>query len=291
VTAELLIAVDGDALLRAADVAFAESTLVDANGVRAHALGGALSLLAGMLHAASPSAVLVAFDSDTSWRSASSSRYQTRLLSEDLVMQRRTLRRVLPACGITVVEIPDFEGADVCASAAARATAAGWVTNVVTDRDLATQLASDSVEVLALPSSSPLPARVVQFLPLGPGRWVELVALRGDPGTNLEGVPGLGPRRAATALSGVEHVTELIDDLALAETLLGHRLACSLEERSELVLENLNLVELNTDLPVGRPAAWRPAPGDVQRRCSELGLPANVALLARSCAQVLEPAA
>lgn len=174
-------------------------------------------------------------------------------LPDDLRTQLGLIREVLAALQIPAVELEGYEADDVIATLARQATEAGIPVLVVTgDRDLL-QLVDDRAHVrVMLTRRGMTDARIYdedavrERYGVGPSRYPDLAALRGDPSDNLPGVPGVGDKTAA----------RLVQVYGDVEDVLAHaseerpRLRASLTEHAEAVRRNKDLSVLLRDVPI-----------------------------------------
>ncbi len=140
---------------------------------------------------------------------------------QTLRQQIPLIREVLEALRIPVVELEGYEADDLLATLARRGREAGHHMVVVSgDRDCL-QLVNDDVTVLMTRRGVTDmirydPAMVVERYGVGPDRWTDFAALKGEQADNLPGVPGVGDKTAAALLKKygdiegiIEHAAEL----------------------------------------------------------------------------------
>jgi 5'-3' exonuclease len=108
----------------------------------------------------------------------------------------------LDASGVTWIELDDHEGDDVIA------TLTHTVTCYSGDRDLF-QLVGETVTILNPARRRITPADVTARHQVTARQWPDYRALTGDPSDNIPGIPGIGPKTAATLLTGGPHLEEL----------------------------------------------------------------------------------
>lgn len=177
-------------------------------------------LIAGVWHHGPFDAVLVGFDHEVNDRKLADPDYKAGRAEKDpaLVAALAELPPQLEQVGCAVVSVRGAEADDVLATAAARATARGWHTMLLSsDRDLTAHV-SPSVTLLR-PRSSMAdlvvtdPARVRAEYGVEPRQYVDFAALRGDASDGLRGVDGIGRKTAARLLRDHDSVEELLDNL------------------------------------------------------------------------------
>ena len=140
---------------------------------------------------------------------------------DTLRQQFPLIREVLEALRIPVVELEGYEADDLLATLARRGREAGHHVVIVSgDRDCL-QLVNDDVTVLMTRRGVTDmirydPAMVVERYGVGPERWTDFAALKGEQADNLPGVPGVGDKTAASLLKKygdiegiIEHAAEL----------------------------------------------------------------------------------
>jgi len=199
-----------------------------------------------------------------------------------LFAQFEPLEHALDAMGAVVWAMTEFEADDALAAAAAMAAADPRVTQVVIctpDKDLA-QCVQGS-RVVQLDRRANLmrdEAGVREKYGVPPASIPDWLALVGDSSDGYPGLPGWGPKSAATVLAAyghLEHVPDRGIDWSVKVT-GAPRLAATLAEGRERALLFRRLARLRTDAPVSRTVDalhWqgpRPSFGDW---CNRLGTP------------------
>lgn len=170
---------------------------------------------------------------------------------EALRQQFPLIREVLEALRIPVVELEGYEADDLLATLARRAKEEGREAVIVTgDRDCL-QLVNDRVTVLMTRRGVTDmirydPATVQERYGVGPDRWTDFAALKGEQADNLPGVPGVGDKTAAQLLEkygDIEGVIEHADELT-------PRVRKGVRECAEQVKLNRALGRLLDDVPL-----------------------------------------
>jgi 5'-3' exonuclease len=174
-----------------------------------------------------------------------------------LVAQFGPLEEALSALGVAVWPMVEFEADDALAAAAAMAAADPRVDQVVVctpDKDLAQCVRGTRVVQLDRRTREVRDeARVTRKFGVGPASIPDWLALVGDAADGYPGLPGWGPRSAATVLARYRHLEQIPARAAdwavrvrgaarLAETLTASR------ERARLFRE---LATLREDAPIG----------------------------------------
>ena len=269
----VLLAVDGDGLVHRAYHAMSGSDHRDAAGRPVWALRGLVSLLAAATARLRPDAVLVGFDSHVdSVRKADYAGYKAHRPDKhpDLQAQLDEAPALLAACGVGVATATGYEADDVLASAAALARSSGWHCVLATsDRD-SFALVGPSTSVLRITTGGagawPLltPADLPDVCGVDPEQYRDLAALRGDVSDNLQGVYGIGGKRAAQLLSAfgtVESAYAAVDGGRQDEiaALIGAAAATRFADPAgrEAVLRNQRLMAMRPDLTLPSLASCR----------------------------------
>ncbi len=176
---------------------------------------------------------------------------------EDLRPQFPLVRKAVDALGVTRVEDPGYEADDLIASYALAAQAAGVrVVIVSSDKDLMQLVDAGG------PDRTPIylydtmkgrvigPPEVVEKFGVAPDRLGDLLALTGDSSDNVPGVPGIGPKTAATLLG---EYGDLEAVLAAAPQIKQKKRRERLIEHADAARVSRKLVALNDALPLPLP--------------------------------------
>jgi DNA polymerase-1 len=167
------------------------------------------------------------------------------------------IRELVPLLGFRSVSLPDTEADDLMASYACAAVRQNVEVILATnDKDLF-QLVDESVRIyttnkadLASPKDSYAlldGACVRKKWGVPPERIGDVIALIGDTVDNIPGVTGLGPKNAAHLLKKHGTLEALLADLEAVE---NARMREKLVAARAQILENREMVKLDTDLPL-----------------------------------------
>ena len=189
-----------------------------------------------------PTHFAVIFDySSKTFRNDLYSEYKANRLAppEDLVPQFGLIRQATKAFNLPCIEMEGFEADDLIATYARLAHEAGADTTIISsDKDLM-QLVGPSVSMY-----DPMKDRqigvpeVVEKWGVPPERMIDLQALTGDSVDNVPGVPGIGPKTAATLL-------EQFGDL---DTLLARAGEIKQEKRRQSIIDNADKARISREL-------------------------------------------
>lgn len=206
-------------------------------------------------------AVVLGFDHEVNDRKLADPGYKAGrsdkdpLLEEHLALLPGQLARV----GFEVVCVEGLEADDVLASVAARATALGWRTVLLSsDRDLTAQV-NDHVTLLRPRGTmSDLVVtdreRVRQEYGIEPEQYVDFAAMRGDASDGLRGVHGIGPKIAARLLRDHGSVEELLANLHHLHPHHEAKLRAGRDEidRNLLLMTPVTTIEVDLEAVVAR---------------------------------------
>ncbi|HWZ67778.1 MAG TPA: 5'-3' exonuclease H3TH domain-containing protein [Casimicrobiaceae bacterium] len=154
-----------------------------------------------------PRAVLVGWDTldAPTYRHRALETYQSgRVFDAELLDQLDVLPQFVAACGFAYAKAPGYEADDFLAAAVAQEERRGGTAVVASgDRD-AFQLASDRTTILQPVRAGEMarigPTEVHERYGVDPEQVPDFIALRGDPSDKIPGMPGVGPKGAASLL-------------------------------------------------------------------------------------------
>jgi len=169
---------------------------------------------------------------------------------EMLVSQFPVIRRVLPALGLKAVSVEGEEADDLIASYARAGQEKGLEVVVATnDKDLM-QLVNETCfiyrpeqegfQLMGIPE-------VEKKWGVPPRQLLELLILTGDSVDNIPGVPGVGPKTAASLIQSHGSVQGILEHLS---SIKQERIRKLLEESREILDHNRRMMELRFDLPL-----------------------------------------
>lgn len=245
-----LLLVDGNNLLFRSF--FAMPRLTRSDGLPNGALHGYVATLRKILREEAPELAAVAFDAPgPTFRHEAYPEYKANRpeMPPELAQQvpfTRDLSRVL---GVTVVEIAGVEADDVIGTLARAGSGRGYRVLVVSgDKDLL-QLVDDRVSVVPPADTAKRIDRagVEAKLKVPPEFVPDYLGLVGDSVDNIPGVPGIGPKTAATLIASFGGVEEI---LAHTGEIARKRTAALLDEHAPSARISRELAVLRLDVPV-----------------------------------------
>lgn len=260
-----IMALDGNSLAYRAFYALPED-MSNASGQSTNSVYGFTTMVLNLAKEHSPDALLVVFDRpEPTFRHVAIPEYkaQREKAPDSLFQQLGIIREVLDALGIAWIEMAGFEGDDLIATIATKASEEGHDIIVVTgDRDSYQLVQDPHIKVLynkrgvsdyALYDE----AGIFEKTGVTPQQYADFAALRGDPSDNLDGVPGVGEKTAAKLISQYGTIAEVIAH-ASEQT---PKLKSNLVEHGERVLRNAEMMRLRRDVPIEYALeSWRPQP-------------------------------
>lgn len=223
--AKKLFLLDAYALIYRAHFAFTKTPRINSKGHNTSVPFGFTNTLLEVLQKQKPTHIGVAFDTsaptfrDEIFEAYKANRQET---PEDIRYGVPKVKEILKAFNIPILEKDGYEADDIIGTLAHQAEAAGFDVYMMTpDKDFG-QLVTDKVKLYK-------PAYMGNAVDvMGPeevcARWdienvnqvVEMLGLQGDSSDNIPGIPGFGPKTAATLLKKyktiegiIEHVSEL----------------------------------------------------------------------------------
>ena len=226
--------------------------LATTTGQVTNAVYGFTSMLIKLLGDERPEYLVVAFDKGRptvrleQYAEYKAGRAET---PDEFRQQLPLIREVLETLEVPIVEIEGHEADDAIATLALRALDRGLEAVIVTaDRDFF-QLVRPGITVLFNRRGISDIVRydekaVRERFGLPPAKYLDYVALKGDPSDNIPGVPGVGEKTAS----------RLVQEHGDVEGVLAHaadltpKLRAGIEEAGEDLLRNKDLARLQTEL-------------------------------------------
>jgi len=211
-----LIIVDGYSLLFRAF--YGTRYLSTADGRPTNALHGFLSMIFALIERVRPTALLVALDAHgPTFRHEAFPEYKgtRREVPAELIAQFPVARELLLALGIPHLELPGFEADDIIGTVSRQAESNGYDTTIISGDFDGAQLVDDHVTLVTPKTGDPLgvaydPAGVLERFQVPPAKVPDWKAIVGDTSDNIPGVPGIGPKGAATLLAQFDSIEDII---------------------------------------------------------------------------------
>jgi DNA polymerase-1 len=253
VATKRLFLLDGHSLSYRAYFAL-PTDLATSSGQVTNAVYGFTSMLIKLLSEEKPDRIAVAFDKGPPverlemYAEYKAGRPET---PDEFREQMGLIREVLETLEVPIVEIEGHEADDAIATLAIRAVEQGMEAVIVTaDRDFF-QLVRPGIRVMFNRKGiSDIvdydEAAVEARFGLPPTKYLDYVALKGDPSDNIPGVPGVGEKTASRLIQ--EHGS--VEAVLAGTEGLTPKLRTAIEAAGDQLVVNKDLARLRTDLDV-----------------------------------------
>jgi DNA polymerase I len=192
--------------------------VLDQDGNPAHAVYGFARFLCDLLERVRPTYIVVAFDQTRggSFRNRIYPPYKAHRERPpaDLALQFERCFEFCDHIGVTAVGSSEYEADDIIGSVSCLMRREGIRSTLVTrDKDLA-QLVREGDVLWDYSSGSPIGyPHIERRFGVTPERFADYLALTGDAVDNIPGVPGIGPKTAASLMRAFASLEEMYDDL------------------------------------------------------------------------------
>ena len=241
--------IDGNSLLYRSY--YAIRNLSNSKGFATNAIYGFIQTIRKLMEKENPKYLGIAFDSKgPTFRHKIFPDYKAhrKPMPEDLAPQLPVLKKLLKAYKIKVFAEQGFEGDDILASLAKKASKNNVLAVIVTnDKDLY-QVVSDSVMVYNVAKESYMDKKAVEeSIGVPPSKVKDLLSLWGDPTDNIPGVKGVGAKTAKKLLLDYGSVDNLINN---PEKIKNPRIKEKIKNSRKDIDISRKLVSINTDMPI-----------------------------------------
>ena len=261
-----LMVIDGNSLINRAFYGIRMLTTKD--GQPTNAVYGFVNILLKLLDEEKPDALCVTFDRKApTFRHLAYEGYkaQRQGMPDELAAQLPVLKDVLAAMNIPRYELDGWEADDLIGTIAARDTAAGWETVIVTGDKDSLQLVSDATRVKLVSTrmgqtttKEMTPETFREAYGFDPVHIVDLKALMGDTSDNIPGVKGIGEKTAMDLIQRYQSVEAIYADVEGVEA--KPAVKKKLAEGEEQARMSYDLATIRCDAPIDF------SPEDARRR-------------------------
>lgn len=261
-----LMVIDGNSLINRAFYGIRMLTTKD--GQPTNAVYGFVNILLKLLDEEKPDALCVTFDRKApTFRHLAYEGYkaQRKGMPDELAAQLPVLKDVLAAMNIPRYELDGWEADDLIGTIAARDTAAGWETVIVTGDKDSLQLVTDSTRVKLVSTrmgqtttKEMTPETFQETYGFAPIHIVDLKALMGDTSDNIPGVKGIGEKTAMDLIQRYHSVEAIYADVECVEA--KPAVKKKLAEGEEQARMSYDLATIRCDAPIDF------SPEDARRR-------------------------
>lgn len=242
--------------------------MIDRDGNPAHALYGFARFIGDLVERVRPDYIAVAFDATLagSFRCRIDPGYKANRepAPPGLQLQMERCREFCQLAGVPQFGSDDYEADDIIGTLACRMRRSGVRATFVTrDKDFA-QLIREGDVYWDYASQRRLRYHEIEaWFGVAPERFADYLALTGDSVDNIRGVPGIGPKTAASLMRAFASLEELYADLERVRTLKLRRAAelpSLLREHREKAFLARQLTAIACDVPLAAD------PGTLRRR-------------------------
>lgn len=169
-------------------------------------------------------------------------------MPEDLAVQLPYIKKITRGFNLPVYELQGYEADDLIGTLARKAEKEGFSVVMVTgDKDFM-QLVSEHVTIWDTMKDTVTDLSAIrERFQLDPGQLIDVMGLSGDTSDNVPGVPGIGPKTAASLIQDFGSVEKLYANL---ETVTRKAQREKLEKYKEQALLSRKLVAICTDAPL-----------------------------------------
>lgn len=203
------------------------------------------------LRECAPSHALCVFDGEgPSWRHELYPGYKAghTAMPGALAAALDSYRETFRALGVASLQLPKLEADDVIATAACKAAAAGATAIILSTDKGYLQLLAEGIAVRNHFERADPDARYVEErFGVRPDQLADALALAGDHGNGIPGVPGVGTKTAAKLIGRFETLEGTLESAGDIEGKLGERV----REHADIAKLCRTLVGLRTDLELG----------------------------------------
>jgi DNA polymerase-1 len=250
-----LFLIDGMAIAYRSYFAFIQRPLINSKGQNTSAIYGFVTFLNKILEEENPDYIAVVFDTNKpTFRHQEYKEYKAtrQKMPEDLFAQLDTLKDVVKAYNIPVVEVDGYEADDVMGTLAKKAEDENVETYLVTsDKDFM-QLVSDKTRIYK-PGKGGNEVEVVdvdgvlQKFGVPPALVTDVLGLTGDSSDNVPGVPGIGEKTAIPLVQQFGSIEEIYTQL---EKIPQKGVKQKLLENKDKAMLSKRLVTIHTEVPL-----------------------------------------
>jgi len=246
-----LLFIDGNSLVNRAFYAFGGGGAhLSHNGNPTNATYGFLNMLFKGIDEIKPTHIAVAFDvKRKTFRNELYSEYKAhrKATPEELIVQLKDLKSLLPIMNIKILEKEGFEADDILGTM----SKCGHDTILLTADKDAFQLVSDTCHLYLTKTGVTnldiwTKDRVLDEYKLAPEQFIDLKALMGDTSDNIPGAKGIGEKTALSLIQEFSSVENLYDNLDKVKESTRIKLEASRE--NVFVSKTLATIDTNMDI-------------------------------------------
>lgn len=225
--------------------------LTNSKGFPTNAIYGFTTMLMKLLRDLAPDYIVVTFDlKGPTTRHGEFDDYKAtrKPMPDDLIPQVPSIKDVVRAFSICVLEKQGIEADDLIGTLTVQASEKGWRTAIISgDKDLM-QLIDDRVTMVDTMKDKTYDAAAVkEKFGVGPEKVVEILGLMGDTSDNIPGVPGIGPKTAHRLIEEYGSVEAVVEN---AEKLHNVKLREKIQQHAGQAMLSRQLALIRKDIDV-----------------------------------------
>lgn len=249
-----VILVDGNNLLFRSyyATAYSGNVMRNSKGFPTNGLYGLVNMLNKIIREEKPKYMLVAFDKGKTFRHEKYKEYKDGRVQtpDDLKVQFKVAKELIPLMGIKVFEIDNYEADDIIGtySTLAYNHPLFETTIVSSDKDLL-QLINEEVEVKLLKQKDYIRMDEKTFIDtygIKPIRMIDLKGLMGDASDNIKGVKGIGEKTALKLLKEYGSLENIYDNIENIKGSVKQKLI----DGKDSAFMSKDIATIYTDVPV-----------------------------------------
>ncbi|MBD3184938.1 DNA polymerase I [Candidatus Poribacteria bacterium] len=246
---------DGNAYIYRAFYAIED--LSTSTGIPTNAVFGFTRLLLSLLHDDQPDYIAIAFDSaGPTFRHKEFAEYKADRpkMPDTLSQQLPTIREVVDALNVSVIEVPGYEADDIIGTLAKKAEAQDMEVVIVTGDKDALQLVTPNIKVNPYSFRGVFEKgfvydeeKVRSRHGVEPDKITDIMGLMGDKIDNIPGVPGIGKVTAPKLINEFGSLEELLENI---DEVKSNSQRKALEEFKDQALLSKRLATIDVDVPL-----------------------------------------
>ena len=167
--------------------------------------------------------------------------------TDEFIIQRDRIEQILAAMRIPVLRVDGFEADDIIGTVSKKAQKDGYEVFICsTDKDMS-QLLDHDIHMFDMKTTKITDvASMIERIGVPPEKFIDYLALQGDPGDNIPGIPGIGPKTAMKLICRYGSIKNLM--CCLGELSERHR--ANLKKFRDQLLLSKKLVTIDCDVPL-----------------------------------------
>jgi len=205
-----------------------------------------------------PDAIVVAMEGGRTFRSDIDENYKHNRTAppEEFIIQRDRIEQILAAMNIPVLRCAGFEADDIIGTIAKRAHNAPYEVLICSkDKDMFQLLDGFTGMFDASGGKYTYAEDIQKKLGVTPEQFIDYLALQGDAGDDVPGLPGVGPVRAKKWINQYGSVEGLIEHANEVKGTYGHKGVSlpwteHIRSNKELILRAKKLVTIDCNVPI-----------------------------------------